>query len=195
MLPGQRVLACSRQFLSVYTFTTIEGVEVATPIDVPRITQPVWKMPFDGEAVMNGGMSDGVSDEHATHFIISTNRQIYNLAIPHTDDAPRLSVLMDFDRPDILMMSLGFERAFSQHLGGQLTRLDCSWNRGVNFEVIPTNSTVCVFSEDKFATYNGPHPLELDEETGRVVQSSRNSIIIFDTAVLYDLGRFHVIDS
>lgn len=160
-------------------------MEVATAVsaDVSEVTQPSWKLPIDEKAKAFWEISDGVSDELGTNFNLSTDRQIYKLSVPRLDGAPRLSMLISFDRPEIMEVSLGFEKAYFQHRRGQLTRLDFSWKSEVDVEGVLTNPCICEFPQDRSEVCELPRTPQFDEATGRIIQSSRESITIFDTAL------------
>lgn len=170
--------------LLIYRFETIEGMEVAAPTIAPPFN-PLWKIPINGQVASYGGLSKGVSDTLATYFSFCTSIQMYGLIIPHADDkAPRLSVLMELDKPYLSVVEVGLEKAFLRFQKGPVTRLGYSWPRGTDTGTHATSTSVHMFSEgDK--TYRFVCQPSLNEETGCIVQEWQGDVMVIDTALLY----------
>lgn len=133
---------------------------------------------------MRGALLNGSSDMLVTHCLISTSSQRYRLSISHMDDdTPRLSLVMNFDRPAPYALYVGSEKAFIHHWWGQITRLDYSWNHSVaNFEVSAPSSCVCGLSMYD-TQYDQSYPPTADEETGWIIHDAKHTILVLDTAL------------
>jgi hypothetical protein len=191
LLPGDRLLAFSREHMMIYSFVTLEGVEVTPPTFVPQITEPRWKLPFAGTRTDRGELSEGFSSETATCFVVKA-RDIHALSVPHNEhQAPEFRLLMELDSSSSSSCptcAIGFEKAFIQHMDRSITRLSFSWETG-EAEMIgsspPASTYGKVISKNYPTTCNGARIPQLDEEMGRIVQDLRDGFRIIDTATLY----------
>ncbi|RDB18718.1 hypothetical protein Hypma_014706 [Hypsizygus marmoreus] len=187
-LPGHRLLVCSVTSLMLYSFITAKCSEVTAPTATSSLTKRLWRLPFDGDRVLHGALSEGHSDELATYFVIYAGNTIHGLAIPHiVDQPPHLRELVDISGLELgcITLSVGFEKAFIQHRDRSISRLKFSWDKRGIQEVKPASSCPTITVKGYPTTLNGARLPLLDEETGRVVQSSREGIVIVDTALLY----------
>ena len=174
----------------IYSFVTLEGVEVTPPTFVPRVIEPRWKLPFSGTRTDRGALSEGFSNETATYFVVRA-RNIHGLIVPHDGhQAPEFRLLMEleeFDTSDYQTCAIGFEKAFIQHMDRSIARLSFSWEMGED-EVIgssPASTCGIVIFKDYPTAFNGARIPQLDEETGGIVQDLRDGVRIIDTATLY----------
>ncbi|KAF8804488.1 hypothetical protein BYT27DRAFT_7106757, partial [Phlegmacium glaucopus] len=173
--------------IMIYRFVTAGGTQITAPTGAPHITEPVWKIPLSGMRTDRGALSEGLSIEIATYFVIRA-RNLHGLIIPHDEyQAPHLQVLMEFDSPKDPTCAIGFEKAFIQHLDRSATRLSFSWEKqdAQNIVSRPLGSCVRVVSRDYPSVSNGARLVKLDEETGRIVQDSIKGIQVIDTAFLF----------
>ena len=130
----------------IYSFVILEGVDVAPPTFVPQITEPLWKLPFAGTQTDHGALSEGLSNDTATYFVVKA-KNIHGLVVPHNEnEAPHFHLLMEFDFSSCLTCAIGFERAFIQHKDISITRLDFSREAAGNGENMVSNKTPLILS-------------------------------------------------
>lgn len=183
----------------IYEFYIVDGVEITTPDpDISGDTSPLWSLPLAGTRIDRGTLSQGLTDEFATHFILAGMNRILNVVVPNSEDQPpRLIEMMEFNRQGLTTSVIGFEKAFIQHVNqwgsrlGSVSRLSFAWG-GRELRSIdpwPAGSCVCVFSKDYPTTCNGARLPKFDEESGRIVQDSMEGIRILDTALIYQEDR------
>lgn len=167
----------------IYSIVISEHTEIVSPAMNQLATEPLWKLSFDGSKIHHGALSDGLSDTLATYFIVTTDNNMFTLAIPHSNNGPpRLSILTSFDEPEPLKFVPGFEKAFAQNDQGQVTRLSYSWNREAgNAHASPVTLSTCVVSRGY--PCDRPQRPMLDEEVGRIIQGLDGKILIVDTAL------------
>jgi hypothetical protein len=58
--------------MMLYSFAILEGVEFVPPTFAPHVTEPHWKLPFAGTRTDRGALSEGLSNETATYFIVKS---------------------------------------------------------------------------------------------------------------------------
>lgn len=76
-LPGDRLLAFSKDHMLIYSFVTAGEAGVAPPrVVAPHVTEPLWKLPSTGTRIDFGALSQGLSNETATLFVINA-RPLY----------------------------------------------------------------------------------------------------------------------
>lgn len=159
-------------------------MEVATLAAAPHITEPLWKIPFNGDMIARGALTAGISDALATHFIVCTDTQIHHLTIPHlSNEAPRLSVLANLDKPYPQMMAIGFEKALIHYRQNQGIRL--SWGHGVDTPVCRPDLATYASLEKDGPSFSPSFVPSLDEETGCTVQEWQHQIMVVDSTLLY----------
>jgi hypothetical protein len=186
LLPGDRLLAFSEDHMLVYSFVTAGEAGVAPPVVAPDVTEPLWKLPFTGTRIEHGGLSQGLTNETATYFVVHA-RILYALIIPHDEhQTPHFHPLIVFDSSKNPICAIGFEKAFIQHLDRSITHLNFSWEKGEASDT--SSSPVSVVFRDYPTTYNGARIPKLDEETGRIVQDLRFGFRVIDTALIYMEG-------
>jgi len=99
----------------IYSFVIREGVDVAQPTFVPQITELLWKLPFAGTQTDHGGLSEGLSNDTTTCFVVKA-RNIHGLIVPHNEnEAPHCHLSMEFDSSSCPTCAIRFEPAFIQH--------------------------------------------------------------------------------
>ena len=168
----------------IYSFDTVEGMDTTAPTLTSDVTEPLWKMPFPEARTNRGGLSEGISDEIASYFVVKA-KTLYNLLIPHDDDqAPRFREFVRFERTAMSTCAIGFQKAFLQHSDRSITRLSFSGKVPQSEDVVACLSSHVVAFRDYPTVPGFPLP-KLDEETGRIVQNLKNGVIIIDTASLY----------
>lgn len=165
----------------IYAINIVEAAETVDPGS--NITVPLLKLSFDVSRIPFLSISDGFSDMFATHFVVSTNSWIYGLTISHrSNETPCLSTLMACDSPRNSVFALTFSKAFIQDSSGAAMRLGYLWNREAG-EMKPLPASLSsVISQEYPTIYHMSQPSLLDEETGRIIQVSKQ-IVIVDTAV------------
>jgi len=174
----------------IYSYVTLEGVQVTPPIFVPQNTEPRRKLPFTGTRTDRGALSEGFSNETATYFVVKA-KNMHGLIVPHGEhQAPEFHLLMELeelDSSDCPTCAIGFEEAFIQHMDRSITRLSFSWEAGEVEKLVSPPECTCdiVISRDYPTTCNGARIPQLDEETGRIAQDLRDGVRIIDTATLY----------
>ncbi|RDB18600.1 hypothetical protein Hypma_014707 [Hypsizygus marmoreus] len=187
-LPDGRLLACSAKSFAIYPCVIAEGLQVTAPIAIPKVTEPLWKLPFNGVRILHGALSDGYSDALATYFVVSAGNLIYGLSVPRSvDQSPHLCELMEVDglQPGHITLAVRSEKVLIQHRDRSIYRLVFSWAaRGVK-DPQPFQTYSSVTWNDFPTTCNGARLPLLDEETGRIIQSARDGIVVVDTALLY----------
>jgi len=161
----------------IYSFATLEGVEVNPRTFVPQITEPHWKLPFAATRT-DRPVSQVFSNEIATYFLVK-GKNIYALIVPHDEhQTPYFDLLLVLD--ECALCAFGVEKAFAQHKDRSITYLKFSWEQG---EAKKIDSSPASTRDGVFL--RGYHAPQLDEETGRIVQDWSNGFRIFDTATLY----------
>jgi hypothetical protein len=112
LVPGDRLLAFSEEHMMIYSFVSVGGVEVTAPTVAPHVTEPLWKLPFAGTRTDRGALSEGLSNEIATYFVVKA-KNIHGLIVPHNrHQVPHFRQLMEFDSPKDPTCAIGFEKAF-----------------------------------------------------------------------------------
>ena len=169
----------------IYNFDTVEGMDTTAPTLTSDVTEPLWKMPFPEARTNRGGLSEGISDEIASYFVVKA-KTLYSLLVPHdVDQAPRFREHARLDRIAMSTCAIGFQKAFLQHSDRSITRLSFSGKLQQSEDIVACLSFHVVTFRD-YPTVSGGIPLpQLDEETGRIVQDLKNRVIIIDTASLY----------
>jgi len=170
----------------IYSFVIHEGVDVAPPTFVqPQITDPLWKLPFAGMQTDRGALSEGLSNDTATYFVVKA-KNIHELVVPHNEnEAPHFHLLMEFDSSSCPTCAIGFERAFIQHEDLSIARLNFSREAADNGENMGSSTRGSVVFREYPTTCNVTRIPQLDEETGRIVQDLRHGFRVIDTAALY----------
>jgi len=169
----------------IYSFIILDGVDVAQPTFVPQITEPLWKLPFAGAQTDRCALSEGLSNDTATYFVVKA-KNIHELVVPHNEnEAPHFRLLMEFDSLGCPTCAIGFERAFIQHEDISITRLNFSREAAGSGENRDSNTGDSVVFRDYPTTCNAARIPQLDEETGRIVQDLRHGFRVIDTAALY----------
>lgn len=165
----------------IYAVNIVETPEMVDP--VLNLTAPLLRLPFDVPSISFLSISDGFSDMSATYFIASTVSWIYGLTISHrSDEVPRLSALMAIDTPRNSVFALTFGKAFIQDNSGSVMRLGYSWACEAS-DVKPPASLSRVILQEYPTTHKLTRQPLLDEETGRIIERSKQSILIVDTAM------------
>ncbi|KIM39062.1 hypothetical protein M413DRAFT_235340 [Hebeloma cylindrosporum] len=164
----------------IYSFVIAGRVEVAAPVVVPHVTEPLWKLPFPGTRTDRGALSQGLINETAMYFVVKA-KNMHGLIIPHNEnESPRFHPLMEFDSSRCPTCAIGLEKAFIQHEDSSISRLSMSWEKGEPGSVV---------FNDYPTTCNGARIPHFDEETGRTVQDLRDGFRVIDTATLYKDGE------
>jgi len=117
LLPGGRLLPFSGAMV-IYSFTTAAGVdpEVTIPSVAPRITEPLWKLPFTANGTKRGALSEGLSIETAAYFVVEL-RNLHRFVVAHSvHQELRSCLLLEFDIPKLPICVIGIEKAFVQHI-------------------------------------------------------------------------------
>lgn len=170
--------------MTIYAFEIVEATETIDLDSNQQLAEPLWKLPFDGSRIHYGSLSDGFSDIFATYFVASTDDCVCSLVIPHgRNEEPRISVLICFGGSKCPMFSLGFGKAFIQHRNGAITRLSYSWYLEAGEIKASPSSASTVILQEYPTTYDRSRPPMLDGETGRIVECTRQHILIIDTAL------------
>jgi hypothetical protein len=170
----------------IYNFVIVEGVDPNPPADTPQITQPLWSLPVVGARTDRGALSQGLYNDLATHFILTTNHEILHLVVFNREgQAPHLIKMMEFDRPKAATSAIGFEKAFIQHERQTASRLSFSWDfrEAESTDTQAPCSCVCAISQDYPTTSDGARLPKFDEETGRIIQDSLDGVWVVDTAL------------
>ena len=169
----------------IYSFKIVERMDITAPTLTSNVTEPLWKMPFPQTRTDRSGLSEGISDETASYFVVKA-KTLYSLLIPHDDDqAPRFRELARFECTAMSICATGFQKAFLQHSDQSITRLSFSGKPQDPEDIIACPSSHIVTSID-YPTVPGEIQLpKLDEETGRIVQNLKDGVMIIDTAILY----------
>jgi hypothetical protein len=92
---------------------------------------------------------------------------------------------MKLDHPLGATSAIGFEKAFVHYPNKTISRLNFIWNSpnvGV-FDLWPPGSCISAQSQDHPTTCNGARLPKFDEETGRIVQDSRDGVWVIDTTL------------
>ena len=168
----------------IYSFKPIEGMDTTAPTLTSDVTEPLWKIPLPGTRTNSGGLSEGISDETASYFVVKA-KTLYSLLVPHDDDqTPRFREFVRFERTAMSTCAIGFQKAFLQHSDQSITRLSFSGKPQDLDDIVACPSSHVVTSRD-YPTVPGFPLSKLDEETGRIVQNLKSGVIIIDTASLY----------
>lgn len=173
----------------IYSFDILDGVDDTPPAFTRHITEPRWKLPFFGTRTDRGALSEGLSTETATHFVVKA-RNMHGLIVPHNEnEAPHFILLMEFESDSFKCptYAIGIERAFIQHEEPLITRLDFSWEAGLA-ENMSSSTCGSVAFTNYPTTCSGARIPKLDEETGRIVQDVRDGFWVIDTALVYTEG-------
>jgi hypothetical protein len=171
----------------IYSFVILDGVGDTPPTFAPHITEPCWKLPFAGTRTDRGALSEGLSKETATYFVVK-RRNIHGLVVPHNEnEAPHFHLLMEFDSSRCPTCAIGIERAFIQHEDLSITRLNFSWEAGKAENMGSSTCGSLVFTDYPTKCNEARIP-QLDEETGRIVQDLRDGFRVIDTALIYMEG-------
>lgn len=168
----------------------MDGVETIAPTTAPGITRPTWSMPLVQEGKRRSSLSLAVQHPLATHVILTAGNVISNLVIPtHDDQSPYLAEMMELPKlgsePPSCVVGVG--RAFVQHTDNSVSRLSFTWedrNPG-NRSSWPPGSCVHTDSRDYPTAYDNIRPPILDEETGCIIQDSRDGLWVVDTALIH----------
>ena len=169
----------------IYSFKTVEGMDTTAPTLTSDVTEPLWKIPFPEARTNRSGLSEGISDEIASYFVVKA-KTLYNLLIPHDDDqSPRFREFARFECTAMSTGAIGFQKAFFQHSDLSITRLSFSGKPQDPEDIVACRSSHIVTFRDYPTVPGGILLPKLDEETGRIVQELKNGVIIIDTASLY----------
>ena len=184
-LPNNRLVAFSREYMMIYSFNTIKGTDITAPTLTSHVTKPLWKIPFPGTRTDRGGLSEGISDEIASYFIVKA-KTLYSLLVPHDiHQTPRFREFARFDRTAMSTCAIGFQKAFLQHSDLSISRLSFSGKPQDLDGIVAYPSSHVVTSRDCPTIPSGTQLPKIDEETGRIVQELKDSLMIIDTAILY----------
>lgn len=176
----------------MYRFATVDRAEAIDP--TPGFTQPEWSLsiPFAKIRTLRAGfygdVSQGLYQPLVTHFILASGNLIQNLIVPNNEaEEVRFVELVGVDTRIPLVCVMVLEKAFLHYQDGSVSRLTFSWDDWEigNADPWPLRSCVRATSKGYPATYDRNRLPKLDEETGRVIQASRDSILITDTALIY----------
>jgi hypothetical protein len=88
LLPMDRLLAFSANHIMVYSFVVVEGADTASPPDALEITQPLWRLPLLEARADSSALSQGLSDQFTTQFILTTGAGVLNLVVPIATKKP-----------------------------------------------------------------------------------------------------------
>ena len=172
--------------MMIYSFNTVEGMDTTAPTLTSDVTEPLWKIPFSGTRTNLGGLSEGISDETASYFVVKA-KTLHSLLIPHDDDqTPRFREFARFDRTGMSTCAIGFQKAFLQHSDQSITRLSFSGKPQDLDDIVAYPSSRVVTSREYPTVPSGAQLPKLDEETGRIVQDlMKDGVMIIDTASVY----------
>ena len=169
----------------IFSFKTIERMDITAPTLTSSVTEPLWKIPFPGTRTDRGGLSVGLSDENASYFVVKA-KSLYSLLVPHhVRETPCFHELIHLDHSGISNCAIGFQKALIQHPLADESTTRLSFSGKLNSDGIDTFFSSCVITSRDYPTTLGVRLPKLDEETGRIVQDLRDGVIIIDTAILY----------
>lgn len=168
----------------IYSFDRSEAI---APTTAPAITQPIWKTSLPSpNARLHRGVSPGLSNHLATHFLLISGTLIYSLVVPKNDEEPHFVKMTELDEPITTSHVIGFEKAFV-HWDGVASHLSFSWGDREIGSINPWLPDSCVEAiSDGYPVARNPslRP-QFDEETGRIVHASRDTVHVVDTALIY----------
>lgn len=170
----------------MYSF---KGSMAIAPTTAPAITQPIWQTSLPHAKLdLRLGVSPGLSNQLATHFILISGNLVYSLVIPKDEEEPHLVKMMELKESITSSHVVGFEKAFIQW-DGIASHLSFTWGDREIGSVDPWLPDSCVesISDGYPVTRNSSLRPRFDEETGRIVQvsESRQTIQVIDTALIY----------
>lgn len=171
----------------IYSFVTVDGVDTIAPTTAPEITRPIWSMPLSQVGKRHSSLSPAVHHRLATHFILTAGNIISNLVIPTNEDqSPYLIEVTELSRGRPPTCVIGVEKAFIQHRDNSISRLSFTWDDFNPGSTKPWSMRSCVHVSREYPTsYDSIRPPRFDEETGCIVQNSRDGIWVIDTALIY----------
>lgn len=171
----------------IYSFVTVDGVDTIAPTTVPEITHPIWSMSLSQAGKRHSSLSRAIPHRLATHFILTAGNMISNLVIPTNEDqSPYLIEMTELSKGHTPTCVIGVEKAFVQHRDNSVSRLSFMWDDLNPGSTSPWSMRSCVrtVSREYPTSYDSIRPPKFDEETGCIVQNSRDGVWVLDTALI-----------